>query len=144
MSAADSAQAAMKAWEVYDANTFASYLSDDFVCTGPLPQPLNKEQYVGYMKAMMTAMPDWSFNAHILNEQGDTVLFVTQITGTHTGDLSLPGLPIISPTGKKIALPNEHMEYTANGDTITAITTDQRSGGGFAGILAQLGMHLPL
>jgi SnoaL-like domain len=83
MSAADSAQAAMKAWEVHDANTFASYLADDFVCKGPLPQPLNKEQSIGYMKAMMTAMPDWSFNAHILHEQGDTVLFVTQITA-HT------------------------------------------------------------
>ncbi len=144
MSAADRAQAAMKAWEVNDANTLASYLADDFVCKGPLPQPLNKEQYIGYMKAMMTAMPDWSFNAHILHEQGDTVLFVTQITGTHTGDLSLPELPIIPPTGKKIALPNEHMEYTVNGDTITAITTDQQSGGGLAGILAQLGMQLPL
>ncbi len=143
MSAADIAQAAMKAWEVHDANTLASYLADDFVCKGPLPQPLNKEQYIDYMKAMMTAMPDWSFNAHILHEQGDTVLFVTQITGTHTGNLSLPTLPIILPTGKKIALPNQHMEYTVNGDIITAITTDQRDGGGFAGILAQLGMHLP-
>jgi hypothetical protein len=57
------------------------------------------------MKAMMIAVPDWSFNARILNEQGETVLFVTQITGTHTGDLSLPELPIIPPTGRKIALP---------------------------------------
>jgi hypothetical protein len=101
MSVADRAQAAMKAWEFHDVNTFASYLADDFVCKGPLPQPLNKEQYSGYMKAMMTAMPDWSFNAHLLHEQGTTVLFVTQITGTHTGDLSVPGLPIILPQARK-------------------------------------------
>lgn len=147
MEARNLAKAAMRAWESKDVIVLASLLSDDFVCRGLLPQPVQKVQYLGFMQAIMTAMPDWLFHDHFLDEgpvteQGERVFFVTQITGTHTGDLILPDLPIISPTGTIISLPYRHLEYFVKEETIATIAGDF-SPNALAEILAQMGMVLP-
>ncbi len=148
MNAKDLAEAAIKAWESNDAEGLASLLSDDFDCQGFLPQhPVQKAQYIDFMQAIMTAMPDWSFHAHLLDEgpvtrRGERIFFVTQVTATHTGDLVLPDLPIIPPTGTKISLPYRHLEYFVKGETITTITADF-SPNALEEILAQMGMVLP-
>ncbi len=147
MRATDLVKAAMRAWESKDVSGLASLLSDDFVCRGFLPQPVQKVQFLGFLKAIMTAMPDWSFHDHFLYEQpltgqGQSVLFVTQITATHIGDLVLPDLPIIPPTDTKISLPYRHLEYFVKGETITTITADF-SPNALEEILAQMGMVLP-
>jgi hypothetical protein len=92
-------------------------------------------------------VPDWLFHDHFLDEgpvteQGERVFFVTQITGTHTGDLILPDLPIIPPTGAIISLPYRHLEYFVKEKTITTITGDF-SPNALAEILAQMGIVLP-
>jgi len=140
-------QAAIQAWEEKDANALASYLSDDVICKQILPQAIGKAQLLAFMKAITSAFPDWSFNSHILHEvslaeHSWSVLFVTGVTGMHTGDLILPTLPVIRATGMTIALPYRHLEYLVIGDTITAITADF-SPSGLEEILAQLGMELP-
>lgn len=147
MRAINLAKAAMRAWESKDVVVLASLLSDDFVCRGFLPQPIQKMEYLGFMQAIMRAIPDWSFHEHFLNEgpvaeQGERVFFVTQITGTHTGNLILPGLPVIPPTGTKISLPYRHLEYFVKEETITTITADF-SPNALEEILAQMGMVLP-
>lgn len=141
------AQAAIQAWEEKDANALASYLSDDVICKQILPQPIGKAQLIAFMQAITTAFPDWSFNSHVLHEErlaedSWSVLFVTEVTGTQTGDLILPTLPIIPATGMKIVLPYRHLEYFVTGDTITAITADF-SPNGLEEVLAQLGLELP-
>ena len=147
MQAADFANAALRAWESRDMDTLTSLLVDDFVCRGFLPQPVQKVQYLGFVQAIIKAMPDWSFHDRFLDEgpvteQGERVFFVTQITATHTGDLILPDLPIIPPTGTKISLPYRHLEYFVKEETITAITADF-SPNLLEEILAQMGMVLP-
>ena len=147
MRAKNLAEAAMRAWESKDMNVLASLLADDFGCRGFLPQPVQKAQYIDFTQAIMTAMPDWLFHDRFLDEgpvreQGERVFFVTQITGTHTGDLILPDLPIIPPTGTKISLPYRHLEYFVKGEIITAITADF-SPNALEEILAQMGMMLP-
>lgn len=141
------AQAATKAWESKNVSDLASCLSDTVVCRGFLPQPLDKAQYVDLMQAVTMAFPDWSFNAQVLNEQpfteqSQSVLFVTRITGTHTGNLILPDLSIIPATGTKMTFPYRHLEYFVTGDTITTITADF-SPNLLEEVLAQLGMVLP-
>ena len=141
------AQAAIQAWEEKDANALASYLSDDVICKQILPQPIGKAQLIAFMQAITTAFPDWSFNSHVLHEErlaedSWSVLFVTEVTGTQTGDLILPTLPIIPATGMKIVLPYRHLEYFVTGHTITAITADF-SPNGLEEVLAQLGLELP-
>lgn len=140
-------QAAIQAWEKKDANALAPYLSNDVICKQILPQSIDKTQLLAFMKAITSAFPDWSFNSHILHEKSLaehswSVLLGTSVTGTHTGDLILPALPVIPATGMKIALPYRHLEFLVTGDTITAITADF-SPSGLEEVLAQLGMELP-
>ena len=139
-------QNAIQAWEEKNADALASYLAGDLICTRILPQSIDKAQLLALMKATTTAFPDWSFNGHVLNEkrlakESWSVLYVTALTGTHTGDLMLPTLPIIPATGKKIALPYRHLEYLGTGDTITAISSDF-SPNVLEEVLAQLGLAL--
>ena len=140
-------QAAIQAWEEKNSNAFASYLADDLICQHILPETVGKAQLLSYMNALTSAIPDWSFNGHVLYEEQMTeqtwkVLFVTAITGTQTGDLILPTLPIILATGRKIALPNRHMEFLVTGDTIRAITADF-SPDCLEEVISQLGLELP-
>ncbi|OLB61664.1 MAG: hypothetical protein AUH94_05895 [Ktedonobacter sp. 13_2_20CM_2_54_8] len=84
MRATDLAEAAMRAWEAKDMHGLTSLLSDDFVCRGLLPQPVRKAQYLGFVQAIMMAMPDWSFHDHLLDEgpvteQGERVFWCTCI-----------------------------------------------------------------
>ncbi len=147
MRATDFAEAAMRAWEAIDMKALASLLSDDFVGRGLLPQPVRKAQFLGFMQAIMMAMPDWSFHDRFLDEgpvteQGEKVFFITQITGTHTCDLILPDIPVIPPTGTKISLPYRHLEYFVNEKTIMTLTADF-SPNALEEILAQMGMVFP-
>jgi hypothetical protein len=140
-------QTAILAWEEHDATALASCLSDDVICQRVLPQSIGKTQLLSAMKALTAAFPDWSFNGHVLDEESLAerswrVLFVSAVTGTQTGDLILPPLPIIPATGKKIALPYRQLEFLVIGDTITAITADF-SPNGLEEVLAQLGLELP-
>ena len=65
------------------------------------------------------------------------------ITATHTGVLSLPGMPPIPATGKKVALPEEVQTYTVKNGKLVALSTDGRPDAGIPGMLAQLGFPLP-
>ena len=139
-------QATIQAWEEKNSNAFASYLGDDLICQHILPETVGKAQLLSYMNALTTAFPDWSFNGHVLYEEQMTeqtwkVLFVTAITGTQTGDLILPTLPILPATGRKIALPNRHMEFLITSDTISAIATDF-SPDCLEEVFSQLGLEL--
>src|SRR5258708_25996012 len=118
------ARTAINAWESGDANSLASCLADDVVCKGFLPQPIDKEQYIDFMSAVMLAFPDRSFNEHVLDEtpfmeSRQRVFYVTQITGTHTNELILPDLPAIPATGPKIALPFTPLSHIAPVATLT-------------------------
>ena len=140
-------QAAIQAWEEKNSNAFASYLADDLICQHILPETVGKTQLLSYMNALATAFPDWSFNGHVLYEEQVTEqtwkeLFVTAITGIQTGDLVLPTLPIIPATGRKIELPNRHMEFLVTDDTIGAITADF-SPDCLEEVISQLGLELP-
>jgi hypothetical protein len=140
-------QAAIQVWEEKDASALASYLSDDVICKQILPQPVGKAQLIAFMEAITTAFPDWSFNGHVLHEESLTeqswsVLYVTAVTGTQTGDLILPTLPGIPATGRRIILPYRHLEFLVVGDRITAITADF-SPSGMEEVLEQLGLELP-
>jgi SnoaL-like domain len=147
MRARNLAGAVMRAWESRDWIVLPSLLSSDFVCRGLLPQPVDKAQFLGFVQAIMAAMPDWSFHDRFLNEGtvtelGERVLFVTQITGTHTGDLILPDLPVIPPTGIRISLPYRHLEYFVKEEAVTTINADFTPSG-LEEVLAQMGMVLP-
>lgn len=132
------------ALESHDFDKAATYLSDDFTLSGPTPQPVGKNEFIGIQSAFMRAIPDWSFNSHDLQEQGEKVTSAVQITGTHTKELVVPGMPPIPATGKKISLPEEHLEFTFKGDKIASLSSDNVPGGGVPGVLQQIGVQVPM
>jgi predicted ester cyclase len=133
----------LKAWESNDAEKMSSLVADDFVLTGPVPQPLGKNEFVGLMHATLIGMPDWAFNITDVQEDGEKVTLKSHITGTHTGTLQLPGLPPIPATGKKIALPEESHTYIIRDGKLHSLTVDSRPDGGIPGMLAQIGFAIP-
>lgn len=143
MSAADTVKQGMRAWEKNDAATMDSLVADNFVMSGPVPQPLGKQEFIGFMHAILAALPDFKFNETLAEEHGETVVVKSRITGTHTGTLALPGLPPVPATGKKVALPEERQVYTLSGGKLVKLVVDEVPGGGVPGMLAQLGVQIP-
>jgi predicted ester cyclase len=136
-------QTGMKAWEANDADTLSPLVAEDFVMSGPTPQPLGKGDFIGFMHILLAALPDFAFNISRYEENGDTIVAYSHITGTHMGPLALPGLPPIPATGKKVALPEEVQTYTVKNGKLQSLVTDARPDAGVAGMLAQLGVALP-
>ncbi len=143
MSATETVKAFSSALEAHDFAKVATYLSDDFVLSGPTPQPVGKNEFIGIQSAFMTAFPDWAFNLGSLEEHGDKVQATVQITGTHTAALVMPGMPPIPATNKKIALPQERLEFTFKHGKIASLASDGVPGGGIPGALQQIGVQMP-
>jgi len=145
MTKTETIKAFSAALEAREFEKAGSYLADDFVFTGPVPQPVGKHVFIAIQSAFESAFEDWSFNSHDEVEQGDKVVAAVQITGTHTRDLVLPmpGMPTIPATKKKVSLPEEHLEFTFVGDRIASLTSDNVPGGGIPGVLQQIGVPLP-
>ncbi len=145
MTKTETAKAFSAALESRDFDRAASYMTDDFVFSGPVPQPIGKQEFIAVQSAFEDAFQDWSFNSHDEVEQGDKVVAAVQITGTHTRDLVLPmpGMPPIPATNKRVSLPVEHITFTFRGDKIASLTSDNVPGGGVPGVLQQIGVPLP-
>src|SRR5437867_1480069 len=131
-------RAVMNAWESHNIDELHSRLTEDCIFMGLVPQPINKEEFISIALAILAAMPDLALHATHFQEEGDKVRVQSAITGRHIRELHLPGLAIVSSSGKKIALPIETHEYTIRGEMISALTIEPVEGGGVAGLLAQL------
>ena len=68
----------------------AECLSEDFLFSGPTPEPVGKKQFIELHTALRNALPDWSFNPANIEEHGDTVTLKVHITGTHLKEMSIP------------------------------------------------------
>lgn len=143
MSNVDIVKKGLHAWEKNDEATLSPLVAGTFQLSGPLPQPLGKQEFLGLMHILHVAMPDFAFNVSSFEEQGNTVIARSHITGTHTGVLALPGMPPLPATGKKVSLPEEVQTYTLKDGVIQQLITDARPDAGIPGMLAQLGVPLP-
>jgi len=134
----------MHAIEAADYDTAAALLTDDFVFSGPVPEPISGDMWLGLQAKLSDAFPDWSFNVHNVHAHGDTVHINVQITGTHNGtlDLSAMGMPVVPATGIAVELPVEDVYVTLRGDQVASVEAEPTEGGGVPGILAQLGVDM--
>jgi predicted ester cyclase len=127
--------------EAKDVAQAATHIHDDFQFSGFGSDPLNRDQFVSLMKALFTAIPDWSYHPRELREDGDAVRFKIQVTGTHTGMLVGldPGMAPIAATGKTISLPADQVECTLRDGKVATMKVETGEGGGIKGILGQIG-----
>ncbi len=140
MGVADPVKRMVACLEKKDVEQAGTYMHDDFQCSGPMSDPLNKAQLLGLMKALFAALPDWSFHPQGLKEQDDAVSFNVQITATHDGMLAgiFPGMTPLAATGKKIAFPSEHVDATVRDGKVFTVKVDSKAGW-VAEVLEQLG-----
>ncbi len=122
-----------------------SLLSEDFVFSGATPVPLNKHQWVGVIKGLRGAMPDFWFDYRLASVEGNSVIGSVEIVGTHTAELvlPLPGLPRVPATGRTIHLPHERVDLTVRNGQVTSLQVENLPNGGVPGILRQMGVALP-
>jgi hypothetical protein len=118
-------------------------LSDDFMFSGLLDEPMNKKQFLGFMRELLAAFPLWSFGAGRFSEEGDTVKMKMYMMGTNNGPLTIPsfGLNVAPATGKHIVLPAESAEATVKDEQLTELKVAVAPGGDIGGILRQLGIE---
>ncbi|HEY5164957.1 MAG TPA: nuclear transport factor 2 family protein [Acidimicrobiia bacterium] len=121
-------------------------MTDDFSFSGPVPEPIDADGFIGLMQALSAGLPNWSYRARDFRAEGpDRVTCTVTVGGTHTETLSLPPLGVsnLAPTGIEARNPDETIHLTVRGDQIANLHADVPPDGGVAGIVRQLGVDVP-
>jgi hypothetical protein len=128
-----------------DLTKFRTYLSDDFTFSGPTPEPVNADQWIGIMMGMRAAFPDLNYNLKITGYEDNKVMTSTQLTGTHTKDWDLTAMRIgvVPATGKAFSNPKEEGLMTIENGKITSYFINSKEESGIPGMLKQLGVEVP-
>ena len=102
MNKRETVQALMDAVQKGDFESAKSMLSDDFQFSGPVPEPIDKEAWLGMSASLKTAFPDLDYHFKVIGAQGDVVRSTTQLSGTHSGsfDLTNMNMGVIPATDK--------------------------------------------
>ena len=122
-----------------------SLLSNDYQFSGPVPEPINAETWLGINKNLKKAFPNLDYHFHVDGVEGDVTKISAELRGTHSGllDLSPLGLGVTPATNKSFAIPREYGRVTCKGDKVVSWVVDRIEGGGLMGILSQLGIAVP-
>lgn len=88
---------------------------------------------------LYTAFPDWHFALEEMVAEGDAVVCIMTMTGTHRGIPEAPilggGLAGVAPTGKRVAVVNIHRYRIKDGEVV-----DHRATRDDLGMMQQLGL----
>jgi hypothetical protein len=138
-------QAVMDSIQKGDFDKAKSYLSNDFQFSGPVPQPINGEAWMGMSKSLKKAFPNLEYHFHIESMDGDTASISAQLSGTHTGEFDLTAMHMgtIPVTNKSFSAAKELGKATVKGDKVTSWANSPTEGAGLMAILGQLGVKPP-
>jgi predicted ester cyclase len=119
-----------------------SMLADDFQFSGPVPQPINKEAWLGMSRSLKAAFPDLDYHFKIIGAEGNIVKSISQLSGTHSGafDLTNMNMGVIAPTNHTFSAKAEKTKVTVKEDKITSWAVEPTEGAGLQAILGQLGV----
>ena len=145
MSVRDTVEGVLDALERGDFAEARTYLSDDFQFLGAMPEPINRDQWLGLSAGLKVAFPDLSYNFILEDINGNEVTVSAQFTGTHTEDwdLSAIGIGVIPPTGIAVETVRGLSHGYVENDRIVEIEADNSPGVGVQGIMEQLGIQPP-
>ena len=135
----------MAAFNAKDVEKCKTYLAEGFNFSGPTPQPVSADGWMGIVVGMGGAFPDLNYNLKIVGVQDNKVMTSTQLTGTHTGDwdMTAMGMGVIPATGKTFSNPKEDGMMTVENGKITSYFINAKEDSGVPGILKQLGIPMP-
>jgi predicted ester cyclase len=122
-----------------------SLLSDDFQFSGPIPEPVNREAWIGMSSSLKTAFPDLDYRFNVIGADDDVVKTTSQLSGTHSGsfDLTNMNMGVIPATNKAFSAKLEKTKITVKENKITSWAVEPTQGAGLNAILDQLGVKLP-
>lgn len=128
-----------------DFKTAGTYLSDDFVFSGPVPAPINRQQWLDMSEVLRKAFPDLNYRFATDGAEGNVYNMSTQLSGTHKGslDLTTQGLGIIPATGRTFSLVSQPGKVTVQNGKITSFALQPTEGSGLMALLAQIGVKIP-
>ena len=142
MNKRETVQALVDSVQKGDFQTAKSMLADDFQFSGPVPEPIDKEAWLGMSSNLKTAFPDLNYHFKVIGAQGDVVRTTSQLSGTHTGafDLTNMNMGVIPATNKAFSAKPEKTKITVKENKITSWVVEPTEGAGLKAILDQLGV----
>jgi len=122
-----------------------SLLTDDFKFSGPIPEPINKEAWLGMSASLKTAFPDLDYHFKVIGAEDDIVRTTSQLSGTHRGpfDLTNMNMGTIQATHQSFSAKLEKTKITLKENKITSWAVEPTDGAGLKAILNQLGVKVP-
>ena len=120
-------------------------LADGYQFSGPTPEPINKEAWLGMSSSLKTAFPDLDYHFRVIGTQGDVVRTTSQLNGTHSGSFDLTGMNmgVIPATNKTFVAKLAKAKITVQENKITAWIVAPTDGAGLMAILKQLEVEIP-
>ena len=146
MNKRETVQALMDAVQKGDLEIAESMLADDFRFSGPTPEPINKEAWLGMSSSLRTAFPDLDYHFKVIGTEGNMVRATSQWTGTHSGSLDLTSMNmmgVIPATNKSFVANRDKTKITFRENQITAWAIEPTQGAGVMEILKQLDAEMP-
>ena len=145
MNKRETVQALMDSVQRGDFENAKTMLADDFQFSGPVPEPINKEAWLGMSASLKTAFPDLDYHFKVIGADGDVVKTTSQLSGTHTGSFDLTGMNmgVIPATDKTFSAKLEKTKVTVKENKITSWVVEPTEGAGLMAILKQLEAEMP-
>jgi predicted ester cyclase len=145
MNKRETVQALLDAVQKGDFENAKSMLADDFQFSGPVPEPIERDAWLGMSHSLKTAFPDLDYHFKVIGTEGDVVRATSQLSGTHSGSFDLSGMNmgVIPATGKTFVATPEKTRITVKEDKITAWVVEPTQGAGLQAILKQLDVEIP-
>ena len=138
-------QSLMDSIQKGDFKNAQTLLADDFQFSGPVPQPINREAWLGMSASLKTAFPDLDYHFTVVGADDDVVKATSQLSGTHRGafDLTNMKMGVIPATNKAFSAKLEKTKITVKENKITSWVVEPTQGAGLEAILTQLGVKTP-
>lgn len=143
MNKRETVQALMDSVQKGDFAAVRSMLAADFQFSGPIPDAINAETWLGMSASLKTAFPDLNYHFKVIGTNGDVVKSTSQLSGTHNGpfDLTSMNMGMIPATNKAFSVKLEKTKVTVNKENkISAWTVEPTDGAGLKAILGLLGV----
>ena len=143
MNKRETVQALMDSVQKGDFANAKSMLAENFQFSGPVPEPINAEAWLGMSVSLKAAFPDLNYHFKVIGAEGDVVRSTTQLSGTHKGsfDLTNMNMGVIPATNKAFSARLEKTKVTVKENKITSWVVEPTEGAGLKAILGQLGVN---
>jgi predicted ester cyclase len=146
MNQRETVQALMDSVQKGDFENAKTMLADDFQFSGPVPEPIDRDTWLGMSVRLRTAFPDLHYHFKVVGTEGNVIRTTSQWTGTHRGSLDLTdrNMGVIPATNKSFVANRDRTKITVKENKITSWVVKPTQGAGLMEILKQLDVKTPI